>query len=126
MFNISQQVPEALSLFSVSLTALASQMFCQGRQPVGVQGTIFLLSVPCGSKGVIAPVDVLFKTEAAQMDPAETQGNAEALKAAGHSLLLRQGDSETVFENFKHNSGFINDPQKVRVALFRETQVLLS
>lgn len=93
MFNISQQVPEALSLFSVSLRALASQMFCQGRQPVGVQGNIFLLSVLCGSEGVIAPADVLFKTEAAQMDPAQTQGNDEALKAAGQSLLFQQGDN---------------------------------
>lgn len=37
---------------------------------MGVQENIFLLSVLCGSKGVIAPVDVLFKTEAVQMDPA--------------------------------------------------------
>lgn len=37
---------------------------------MGVQGNIFLLSVLCRSEGVIAPADVLFKTEAAQMDTA--------------------------------------------------------
>lgn len=67
-------------------------MFCQGRRPAGGQGHVFLLSVLCGSKGVIAPVDVLFRTEAAQMDPASTRGNAEAPKAAGRSLLPQLGD----------------------------------
>lgn len=56
----------ALSLFSVSLTALEYEMFLSWTAANEVQGNILLLSILCQGEGVIAPADVLFKRKAWQ------------------------------------------------------------